>query len=133
MAVRDIYNAVLGTLHASMKPLADGGDAQRVEAIPSDDIPVALTAAQARFAVSAAVVTLTSKLPGAGEEYVYLEVTVADVIWWDDGKDPTVTPGHILAAGFAYRISKSQIPNFKMCRATSVDATCLLSAYKSVA
>lgn len=131
MALRDIFNGNLANLKISARVLGDTGDAQRVESIQQDDIAVALTASQARFTVSNTTILLSSKLPGNGEEYVYLEASVADFMWWDDGKDPATTPGHVLSAGYAMRISKSLFANFKMVR-VSTDAIALLSAYKPV-
>jgi hypothetical protein len=132
MALRLIYNASNPAFSLSVRVLGDGGDAQRVESIPSDTIPVALTAGNASFTVSTTTITLSSKLPSNGEEYVFIEATIADITWWDDGKDPGTTPGHILSAGYGMFVTKSQFSNYKFRRAGSTDAGALLSAYKFV-
>ena len=104
MAVFAVDNGPLADLSLSFETLPDTGIAQRVIAIPADDTPVALTAAQARW-TCATTVAISSKLPGTGESYAILEAQVADILYWLDGKDPATTPGHLLPNGYQIRIA----------------------------
>lgn len=132
MAVFAVDNGPLADLSISFETLPDTGIAQRVIAIPADDTPVALTAAQARW-TCASTVSILSKLPGSGESYAILEAQVADILYWLDGKDPATTPGHVLPAGYQVRLAGASIlSNAKVIQATS-GAIGVLSVFKKPA
>lgn len=132
MAVFAVDNGPLADLNLSFETLPDTGIAQRVIAIPADDTPVALTAAQARWTCTSTV-SISSKLPGAGESYLILEAQVADILYWLDGKDPSVTPGHLLPNGYQIRLAGASIlSNTKVIQATA-GAIGVMSAFKKPA
>jgi len=130
MPSRTVYNGPVTALNESHHTLPSGADAQDVVAGYLPKVPVAATAAQARFAVSSTTISLTSKAPGAGEEFAMLELVAGqgDVTYWMDGKDPAVTPGHVLGNGQIMLVDN--IANFKMVRAATTDATAVVSYWK---
>jgi len=131
MSKVNVDNGSNPDLGVSWETLPDTGLAQRVVAVQADDTPVALTAAQARW-TCATTVSISSKLPGAGESYAILEAQVADILYWLDGKDPATTPGHILPNGYQIRISGGGMTNCKVIQAAA-GAIGVLSAFKKPA
>lgn len=135
MAVVLVDNGPITDLSLSMETLPDGGKAERVISIQADDTPVALTAAQARWAVTNATIALTSKFSPSALliDYVLLSALVADLMYWMDGKDPATTAGDILTAGYSIRLSGGAMTNFKVIRATTVDGVAVVHAFKKPA
>lgn len=135
MASTDIDNGNLLDVPVSFETLPDGAKAQRVISIQADDTPVALTAAQARWAVSTTTIALATKLSGvSGIDYVLLSALVADLTYWFDGKDPAVTAGDILTAGYSIKLAgAAMVSNFKVVRATTVDGVAIVHAFKKPA
>lgn len=133
MAQHLVDNGDLVDIPVSFDLLGDGGKSQRVTSIQADDTPVALTAAQARWTVSTTTISLATKLAGvANVDYVLFVAQVADMLFWFDGKDPAVTPGDVLSAGYPVRLSGGMLANFKVVRAT-VDAIAIVHAFRKPA
>lgn len=108
------------------------GDIQVVTEKPLEPIAVA-NAADRRFTVTNVAANLTN-IPATAQRAL-LSIEVAAIRWLDESvASPTISHGHLLVpptndAIYFWILGRTRILNWKMIRATGVDATAQISYY----
>jgi len=114
-----------------------------IEAGPSGDIQVitekqlvsiSTALADSEFTVGAAAVKLTDKNLPATATRALISVEGNAIRWWDDGKTPTATQGHLLKppsgdAVYFWILGRNRLTDWSMIR-ESADATVRVAYYE---